>query len=102
MMSYWALNAIFLAVVAAVALATLLCRRAPRWAAVGIGAGLLLLLTAVFDNVMIGIGLVGYDESLISGVFVGIAPLEDFAYSIAAAVLLPCLWSLIGARRGGA
>ncbi len=101
-MSYWALNAIFLGAVAAVAAAAVLSRRAPRGAVVAIGAGVLLLLTAVFDNVMIGIGLVGYDEALISGAFVGIAPLEDFAYAIAAAVLLPSLWTLIGGRRGGA
>jgi hypothetical protein len=48
---------------------------------------------------MIGIGLVGYDRSLISGAFIGIAPLEDFAYAIAAAVLLPSLWTLIGGRK---
>lgn len=60
-------------------------------------AGVVVILTAVFDNVMIGVGLVGYDRALISGVFVGIAPLEDFAYAVAAVVLLPALWSL-GAR----
>lgn len=97
-MTYWALNAIFLAVVAVVAIFSLATRRSPRWVAVLIGLGALLVATAVFDNVMIGIGLVGYDRSLISGAFLGIAPLEDFAYAIAAAVLLPSLWTLIGGR----
>ena len=64
-----------------------------------IGAGILLVLTAIFDNVMIGIGLVGYNRALISGVFIGRAPLEDFAYTIAAAVLLPSLWTLLGRRQ---
>jgi lycopene cyclase domain-containing protein len=59
---------------------------------------ILLLATAVFDNVMIGVGLVGYDQSKISGLYVGIAPLEDFAYPLAAAVLLPSLWILLGGR----
>ena len=55
-------------------------------------------MTAVFDNVMIGIGLVGYDRTLISGAFIGIAPLEDFAYAVAAVALLPSLWMLLGRR----
>lgn len=98
-MTYWALNAIFLAVVAAVALAAVLSRRGPRWASVGLVLGVVLVMTAVFDNVMIGVGLVGYNESLISGAFIGIAPLEDFAYAIAAVILLPSLWVLFGGRR---
>jgi lycopene cyclase domain-containing protein len=98
-MTYWALNAIFLAVVVAVALAAIISRRMPRAGAIAITAGVLLVMTAIFDNVMIGIGLVGYDESLISGAFVGIAPLEDFAYAVAAVILLPSLWSLLGDRR---
>ena len=98
-MTYWALNAIFLGVVAAVAVAAVLSRRGPRWASVGLVLGVVLLMTAVFDNVMIGVGLVGYDEAKISGLFIGIAPLEDFAYAIAAVVLLPSLWCLIGGKR---
>jgi lycopene cyclase domain-containing protein len=98
-MTYWALNAIFLGVVAIVAIAAVLSRRSPAWAAVAITAGVLLVMTAVFDNIMIGIGLVGYDDSLISGAFIGIAPLEDFAYAVAAVVLLPSLWTLLGSHR---
>ncbi len=98
-MTYWALNAIFLAAVAAVAVAAVVSRRAPRWASVGLVLGVVLLMTAVFDNVMIGVGLVGYSPEKISGAFIGIAPLEDFAYAIAAVVLLPSLWTLIGGSR---
>ena len=97
--TYWALNAIFLAVVAAVALAAIVARRAPRWASVAVALAVVLLMTAVFDNIMIGIGLVGYDEAKISGGFIGIAPLEDFAYAVAAVVLLPSLWALLRGRR---
>jgi len=100
-MSYWALNAIFLAVVAAVALAAVVARRPPRWASVAVALAVVLLMTAVFDNVMIGVGLVGYNASLISGVFIGIAPLEDFAYALAAVVLLTSLWTLLPARKPG-
>ena len=97
-MTYWLINAAFLAVVAAVAIAALATRRAPRWPALGLAAALILVMTAVFDNVMIAVGLVAYAPEHISGAFIGAAPLEDFAYAIAAVVGLPCLWSLLGRR----
>jgi lycopene cyclase domain-containing protein len=100
--SYWALDAIFLAVVAVIGCAALVAGRrrvGVRWASIALAAALLLAATAVFDNVMIGVGLVGYDASKISGAFVGVAPLEDFAYPIAAVLLLPSLWVLLDRRR---
>ena len=98
-MTYWALNAIFLAAVAAVALAAVLSRRSPRWRSIVLVMLVMLAMTAVFDNLMIAVGLVGYNAAKISGVFVGVAPLEDFAYALAAVVLLPCLWTLLEKRR---
>ena len=97
-MTYWALNAIFLAAVAAVAVVAVLSKRGPRWASIGLVLGVVLLMTAVFDNVMIGVGLVGYSAEKISGAFIGIAPLEDFAYAIAAIIGLPSLWVLLERR----
>ena len=94
-MTYTLLNIVFLVVVALVAIAAIVARRAPRWRAVGLAAVLLLTLTAVFDNVIIGTGLVAYDDSLISGVRIGLAPIEDFAYTVAALVLLPAVWELL-------
>jgi len=99
--TYWALNAIFLAVVAAVAVLAIALRRPPRGRSLLLALAVVLAMTAVFDNVMIGVGLVGYNASLISGVFVGIAPLEDFAYALAAVVLLTSLWTLLPARKPG-
>ncbi|HEX7834091.1 MAG TPA: lycopene cyclase domain-containing protein [Pseudolysinimonas sp.] len=95
-MTYWLLNVPFLVIAGLVAVAALLTRRAPRWRAVGLTGVVLLVLTAVFDNVLVATGIVGYDASRISGVLVGVAPLEDFAYAIAAVVLLPSLWALTG------
>ncbi|CAN5222278.1 hypothetical protein BH11ACT3_BH11ACT3_04540 [soil metagenome] len=97
-MTYWALNAIFLGVVAVVALVVVLGRRAPRWRAIGLAAIVVLVMTAIFDNVLVGVGIVGYDPTRISGAFIGVAPLEDFSYAIAALVLLPCLWELLRPR----
>ncbi len=95
-MTYWALNAVFLAAVAIVAL---LAARRVNWPAVGLTAAVILVATAVFDNVMISVGLVDYNPELISGVLVGVAPLEDFAYAVAAVIGLPSLWVLLRARR---
>jgi lycopene cyclase domain-containing protein len=100
--TYWALNAIFLGVVAVVAIVAIVLRRPPRWASILLAGLILLVMTAIFDNVMVGVGLVGYDHGLISGVFIGVAPLEDFAYAIAAVVLLPSVWMLLGNRRDDA
>ena len=97
-MTYTVLNIAFLAVVALVGLAAVLARRSPNWRAVGLASILMLALTAIFDNVIIGTGLVAYDDSLISGVTIGIAPIEDFAYTVAALVLLPAAWELLPKR----
>ena len=79
----------------------LLAVRRVRWASVGITLAIVLVMTAVFDNIMISVGLVAYNEALISGAFLGVAPLEDFAYAIAAVVGLPSLWALLAKPRPG-
>ena len=111
-MTYWALNAVFLIPAAAVLILALLRRgrtaapgagetvqgRKGTLAALGITGVVLLVLTAVFDNVMIAAGLFSYNPARISGTFIGSAPLEDFAYAAAAVLLLPALWMLLGKR----
>ena len=61
------------------------------------------VLTAIFDNLMIAVGVMTYSRSDISGVRLGLMPVEDFAYPLAALLLLPALWLLFRARgaRGG-
>ena len=59
----------------------------------------LVALTAVFDNVMIAAGLFSYPPHHLSGLKIGLAPLEDFAYPICAAFLVPAVFSLVSARR---
>lgn len=68
-------------------------RTAARRAAVA-GAALVVLvvLTAVFDSLMIWAGFFSYDEASISGPRIGLAPIEDFTYVVAAVILLPSLW----------
>ena len=49
---------------------------------------ILILMTAVFDNLIILAGIVSYDESTLSGIKILIAPIEDFAYTL---VLVPLI-----------
>nr|WP_133544841.1 lycopene cyclase domain-containing protein [Microbacterium sp. BK668] len=70
-----------------------------RMLASAIAAVVLLALTAVFDNLMIGSGLIEYPEDQLSGVRIGIAPIEDFSYSLCAAFLIPAVYTLLTPRR---
>jgi lycopene cyclase domain-containing protein len=93
MMTYWWINSWFLGGVALFALFSHLVGVRVRWGAIGLGLVGMLILTAVFDNMIIGFGLVDYDSDLISGVRIGVAPIEDFAYTVLAMVLIPVAWS---------
>ncbi|WP_345474057.1 lycopene cyclase domain-containing protein [Glutamicibacter ectropisis] len=91
-MSLW-----FLAAASLVFLAGLLAsRRRLRTVArpMLLSMGLMLLLTAVFDNLMIAAGLFDYGSHALSGVRVGLAPIEDFFYAACAVLLVPGLWWL--------
>jgi lycopene cyclase domain-containing protein len=59
----------------------------------------LCVLTAVFDTIMIDVGLYVFDPDKILGRYIWGAPLEDFAYAIAAAVGMPVLWVALGRRK---
>ncbi len=103
-MNYTVLSLIFLSI-AALVLLVAVARRPPRpallrrWGIpVAVSGVVIVALTAAFDNVMIGAGLVAYDSSSISGVLVGGAPLEDFSYPLAGLMLLPSLWLLLRKR----
>lgn len=73
-----------------------------RMAASGVAAGILVILTAVFDNVMIASGLIDYPEQHLSGIFIGVAPIEDFSYAVCAAFLVPAVFELLTPRRAAA
>jgi lycopene cyclase domain-containing protein len=100
-MTYALLCLPFLAVAAAVAFAAARtlppAERRRRWIATGAAAVVLLVLTAVFDSVMIDAGLFGYADGTRLGPTIGLAPIEDFAYPVAAVLLVPAVWTL--ARR---
>lgn len=58
------------------------------------GAGVV-LLTVIFDNLMIAADLFRFDEAQLSGIRIGLAPLEDLAWPVAAAATLPALTLLL-------
>lgn len=96
-MTYLLLSGAFLAVaiVAGVLLARSDYSRHLSLAGVGIAAVALFILTAVFDSLMIGFDLFHYAPDLISGIFIGLAPIEDFAYPLATVIALPALWAFL-------
>jgi lycopene cyclase domain-containing protein len=97
--TYALLTVPFLVATAAIALATI---RRPhfgrRMAASSMAFVVLAALTAVFDNAMIALGFFSYPAEHLSGVHVGLAPLEDFAYPLCAAFLVPAAFTLLSAR----
>jgi lycopene cyclase domain-containing protein len=98
MSGYLASGLPFLAVaatVAAVAVVRLRTSRRRYLVATALTALLLLVLTAVFDSVMIAADLFRYDAGALVGLTIGRAPVEDLAWPLAAALLLPALWTLL-------
>ncbi len=100
-MTYIELSAWFVgaAVLAAIALSVVSGRYRAHLGAMAVTIVVLFVLTAVFDTVMIATGLFHYSGDHLLGVHIGLAPLEDFAYPLAGAVLLPTLWESLRARR---
>ena len=101
-MTFWELNAVFLGLGLGVLLAAALVGRvrARHVGAILLTTAALWVLTAVFDNVMIASGLFDYGGHALAGVRVGLAPIEDFAYPLGSALLLPAVWLLLtGDRR---
>lgn len=88
-MTYLLLNGAILAIIIAVAYAA---RKRIAWRTVLLLMAVLLVFTVVFDSLIVGTGIVAYDASKILGVYIAKAPLEDFAYTIAACLLVPLLW----------
>lgn len=99
-MSYAALAALFL--VAPVAtLALVAVRRRPGrrwWLSTALTVVVLLVLTVVFDSLMIAADLFRFAEEDLLGLRIGLAPLEDLAWPLAAGLLLPSLWLLLAPR----
>lgn len=78
--------------------------RRPRvWWLATLAVGLVLVaLTAVFDNLMVAADLFRYDDAALLGPRLLLVPVEDFAWPLFSALVLPALWELVGRVRRGA
>ena len=106
-MTYWLINTPFLLVAAGFTAWGALRAGGPGlpgrrrfWGVWGGTTAVLLVLTAVFDNLMIASGLFTYSDENISGIRLGLMPVEDFTYSLAAAWILVPL-TVVGPGRAG-
>jgi lycopene cyclase domain-containing protein len=92
-MTYASLAVPFVGLAAAVLAVAAVVRRPSRrwWTATALTLLALLVLTAVFDNLMIAADLFRYDDDITSGLRLGLAPVEDFAWPLAAGLGLPGL-----------
>jgi lycopene cyclase domain-containing protein len=102
--SYAAFSLVFLAV-SLVPAGLVLVRRTARapgttwWRSVLVTMMALVVLTVIFDSLMVSVDLFTYDQARSLGIDVVLTPLEDLAWPVASAVLLPSLWAL-ALRRG--
>jgi len=96
-MTYLGLAAVFVAATLPVLVLAVITRRPDRrwWAVTGLTGLALCVLTAVFDSIMIAADLFRFDESSLIGIHVGLAPIEDFAWPIAATILVSSLTLLL-------
>lgn len=58
----------------------------------------IVLLTALFDSLIIHFGVVGYDTSKILGIYIWRAPIEDFAYAVVSVITVALLWEYYEAK----
>lgn len=87
---------------AAVVAAIVAFRRDRRgWAALAIAAVVIMALTVVFDSLMIAADLFRFDDALLLGVRLGLAPIEDLGYALIALLLVAALWRLLPSRGRG-
>lgn len=99
-MSYGQLNLIMVALVAiAAGILAVRARAGARWwLQVALAWVVLTVLTVVFDSIMIAADLFRFDEDKLTGVTLWLAPVEDLAWPLAAALLLPAVWAWLGTR----
>lgn len=91
-MTYMLLNTVFFALLAVI---VMVARKRLSLRGVLVTLGAVVALTAVFDPIMIAVGLVDYDSTKLLGLYWFGAPLEDFAYSLFAVPFVACLWHIL-------
>jgi len=95
-MNYLALNVVFMLL--ALVILNLIVRKSP-WKLIGWTLLGMCLVTFIFDNVIVGLGIVDYDLTKISGVLLGLVPIEDFAYTIVSVLAVSSIWHLMTRKK---
>lgn len=62
---------------------------------------ILLIMTAVFDSIIIALGIVEYNPDKILGIYIGFAPVEDFFYALFAVMIVPLIWNGLALKKKG-
>jgi len=95
-MNYLALNCVFMLM--AFVILNVVVRKSP-WKLIGWTLLVMVLVTLVFDNVIVALGIVDYDLNKISGVLLGLVPVEDFAYTIVSVLAVSSIWHLMTRKK---
>jgi len=95
-MNYLALNVVFMLM--AFVILNVIVRKSP-WMLIGWTLLAMVLVTLVFDNVIVAMGIVDYDLKKISGVLLGLVPIEDFAYTIVSVLAVSSIWHLMTRKK---
>lgn len=96
MATYLILNLIFLTVV----LGVLAWRKVlTRGRAVWVTLAVLMMMTIVFDSLLIYFGMFTYPADKILGIHVGLAPIEDLFYALLAGLAVPAIWKGLNRER---
>jgi len=95
-MNYLALNVVFMLM--AFVILNVIVRKSP-WKLIGWTLLAMVLVTLVFDNVIVAMGIVDYDLKKISGVLLGLVPIEDFAYTIVSVLAVSSIWHLMTRKK---
>ena len=95
-MNYLALNVVFTLI--AFVILNVIVRKSP-WKLIGWTLLTMVLVTLIFDNVIVALGIVDYDTDKISGLVLGLVPIEDFAYTIVSVLAVSSIWHLMTRKK---
>jgi lycopene cyclase domain-containing protein len=95
-MNYLALNVVFMLI--AFVILNVVVRKSP-WKLIGWTLLSMVLVTLIFDNVIVALGIVDYDSNKISGLVLGLVPIEDFAYTIVSVLAVSSIWHLMTRKK---
>lgn len=67
--------------------------------AFGVTLVVMILLTAMFYSIIIGLNVVAYSEATILGLKIFGVPIEDFFFGLYAACAVPLVWHMFGEKK---